>query len=224
MNYCTLYKTSLVLRSVISLPYLIMNLSTRIISSLSIASLAIGTTAPALAYVVDDALAPTSEGTVSVPRSISTLISFGQNLILGPRTPRQITSRTIRSDRNQNGILNAGLIRVNGGERGEAEEMESGRILLPVRGELRQPRLRNVNRHLLGRERPQGAYKNVTTYEQGDIRRRPLGVTNANVTLPPVLVQTGSNENHPNWRRWARGRTDASNMRNINSYNRPDYE
>ena len=222
-----------------------MKLSTRIISSLSIASLAVGTAAPALAYIVDDALMPASEERVDTSGAIPTFSPFNQDPGSGFRINRRITSRSIRGDREQNRVTRVGKIRVHGGERDEATEDSSGRIMLPVRGEWRQPSLRNVNRHLLGRERLQGAYGNTRAYEQGDIRRRPSGAayiryrfpsrlapervrvrsTNApEAYLPPSLVQTGSDADHPNWRRWARGRTDGSLIRDINAFNRPDYE
>jgi len=221
-----------------------MKLSTRIISSLSVASLAVGTAAPALAYIVDDALFPASEERVDASGSIPTFGPFNQDPGSGFRINRRITSRSIRGDRDQNEVTRAGKIRVHGGERGEAEEMESGRILLPVRGSFRRDTLRNVNRHRLGREVRSGAYENVRMFEQGDVRRRPSGAiytryrfpsrlaptrirvrsTDPEAYLPPSLVQTGADSDFPNWRRWARGRTDGSGTRDINAFNRPDYE
>jgi hypothetical protein len=188
------------------------------------------TATPALAYIDDPNMVPDPADQVS-DDFIPIFSPFNEDPGSAFRKNRKVTSRAIRGNRNQN-RPNAGSISNYGGERGVAEEMTNGLSMLPVRGAWRQPGLRNRNRHILAHT-VRGGRWNVLDYSQGDRRRRPVGLAGSTLRYPsrlipevasPARVGTSEYKDFPNWRSWARGRSRGSKVRNLNDFNRANFD
>lgn len=185
-----------------------MKATAKLLSSLSVATIAMSAAAPAFAYIAPAGFAPVREA-----RTANNIPNFGpfnkdagsgflserpvdatSTVKFDEDDSRQLTSRRIaRKAKLENDLrtATASSEMIPYGEgRDSSETGYSGRFHLPYRSQAVRFQ-RNENRHYLGQRRPDGQYRRTLRLRaaQGDQRIRPVGVSNSLYTFPERLLK-----------------------------------